>query len=70
MAKMIDQPHERPPDTKRGQKALGVVAHPGTPSAAAARFVQQLRSWREGDSETQRKEWEQLEEVLAEDGRL
>jgi hypothetical protein len=40
---------------------------PGSPSPAAARFVQQLRTWREGDAETQRQEWEQLQEVLTED---
>jgi hypothetical protein len=31
------------------------------------RFLQLLRSWREGDPEQQRLEWEQLEEVLAEE---
>jgi antitoxin (DNA-binding transcriptional repressor) of toxin-antitoxin stability system len=43
----------------------------GEPAGATAReqFVQQLRAWRHGDPGEQRREWEQLQEVLAE-GRL
>jgi len=38
----------------------------GTP-AAREHFLQLLRSWREGDPDEQRREWEELEAVLAEE---
>jgi hypothetical protein len=44
-----------------------LVADQREPGSPSSRFVQQLRSWREGDPETQRQAWEQLEAVLAED---
>jgi hypothetical protein len=43
---------------------------PGRLSPEVVQFLQELRSWRDGDREAQLKEWEQLAEVLAEDGRL
>jgi prevent-host-death family protein len=48
------------------------ACEPQEPSQAAkrARFLEQLRSWRDGDPEEQRKTWEQLYEVLKEDGRV
>jgi hypothetical protein len=42
------------------------VAEPGVLSERE-RFVQQLRAWRTGDPEEQRREWDQLAEVLAEE---
>ena len=42
------------------------VAEPGGPTARE-QFLRQLRAWRDGDPEKQRHEWEQLQEVLAEE---
>jgi hypothetical protein len=42
------------------------VTDMSTPSARE-QFLHLLRSWREGDPEQQRLEWEQLEKVLAEE---
>jgi hypothetical protein len=43
---------------------------PGQLSPEVIQFLRELRSLREGDREEQQRTWEQLEEVLAEDGRL
>jgi hypothetical protein len=43
---------------------------PGQLSPGVIQFLQELRSLREGDREEQQRTWEQLAEVLAEDGRL
>jgi hypothetical protein len=43
---------------------------PGQLSSEVIQFLQQLRSLREGDRESQRRAWEQLEAVLVEDERL
>jgi hypothetical protein len=42
------------------------VAEPGS-QTTREQFLQQLRAWRDGDQEEQRCEWEQLQEVLAEE---
>ena len=42
------------------------VTQPSAPSARE-QFLQQLRAWRHGDPEEQQREWEQLQELLAEE---
>jgi antitoxin (DNA-binding transcriptional repressor) of toxin-antitoxin stability system len=42
------------------------ASRPGTP-AARAEFLQLLRELREGDPDEQRRQWEELEAVLAEE---
>ena len=62
-----------------GHKAETIYGAQGTPVAILVpvaetdaptgreRFMEQLRAWRSGDPEEQRREWEQLAEVLAEE---
>jgi excisionase family DNA binding protein len=65
------QPEGKGADTDRKHSREEILqfleADQREPGSAPSRFVQQLRSWREGDRETQQQEWEQLEAVLAED---
>jgi hypothetical protein len=42
------------------------VTEPRT-QTAREQFLQQLREWHNGDPEAQRREWEQLQEVLTEE---
>jgi hypothetical protein len=49
--------------------AVAVILPATEPASLNARdqFLQQLRAWRQGNPEAQRREWEQLQEVLAEE---
>jgi len=49
--------------------AIILPATEPTPPNVRDGFLQQLRAWRHGDPEAQRREWEQLQEVLAEERR-
>ena len=42
------------------------ITEPAAPTARE-QFLRQLRAWRHGDPEQQRREWEQLQEALAEE---
>jgi hypothetical protein len=50
------------------EPSFPTVSH--KPSPAGARFIEHLRSLRQGDQAEQSKTWEQLEEVLTEDHSL